>query len=240
MDRRESLKTLFVGGVGVSLFLNSCITEKEAPIMEGDVIEPGEGYGRTPEEEARDEALNSQTFFTQEEMESIIILSDIILPADEESVSATQAGVPEFIEFIVKDIPEHQLPMRGGLMWLKRESNQRFGKSFNDLSPARRLEIIDSIAYPKDFEKNSPGAVFFNRIQNLVVTGYFTSEPGVKFLDYMGNQANVWDGVPQHVLDKHEVHYDKRMLEIALDPKTRAEVMNWDDYQFEEEASIKI
>lgn len=231
MDRRESLKTLFVGGVGVSLFLNSCITDKPAPVMEGDVIEPAEGYGRTPEEEARDERLNAETFFTPEEMESITILSDIIMPQDEQAVSATQAGVPVFIEFIVKDMPEHQLPLRGGLMWLKRESNRRFDQSFNTASESQRLEIIDSIAYPKDFEKNSPGPVFFNRIRNLVVTGYFTSEPGVNYLGYVGNQANVWDGVPQEVLDKHGVSYDQRMLDIALDPKTRAEVMNWDDYQ---------
>lgn len=231
MDRRESLKTLFVGGVGVSLFLNSCITDKPAPVLEGDVIEPAEGYGRTPEEEARDKRLNSETFFTPEEMESITILSDIIMPQDQEAVSATEAGVPEFIEFIVKDMPEHQLPLRGGLMWLKRESNKRFGQSFNTASESQRLEIIDSIAYPKDFERKSSGPVFFNRIRNLVVTGYFTSEPGVKYLGYMGNQANVWDGVPQDVLDKHGVSYDQRMLDIALDPKTRAEVMNWDDYQ---------
>ena len=238
MDRRESLRTLFVGGVGVSLFLNSCITDKEVPVMEGDVIEPGEGYGRTPEEAARDEALNSQTFFTKDEMQSIVILSDIILPADEESVSATQAGVPDFIEFIVKDIPEHQLPMRGGLMWLNRESNRRFASGFNALSDSQRLEIVYSIANPATYEENSPGPVFFQRIRNLVVTGYFTSEPGVKYLGYMGNQANVWDGVPQHVLDRHGVAYDERMLSIAMDPRTRAEVMNWDDYEFEQEPVI--
>ncbi len=239
MDRRESLKALVLGGVGVSLFMNSCVTDKEAPVMEGDVIEPAEGYGRTPEEAARDEALYSQSFFTPQEMVTISILADIILPEDEESVSATQAGVPEFIEFIVKDMPEHQLPMRGGLMWLKRESNRLYGGDFSEITSKQRLEIVDRMAYPREAEKDTPGPVFFEKIRQLVITGYFTSEPGVKYLGYKGNQANVWDGVPQHVLDKHGVRYDQRMLAIAMDPATRAEVMDWDQYEFEQEDQLK-
>ena len=239
MDRRESLKALFLGGVGASLFMSSCVTEKETPVMEGDVIEPSEGYGRTPDEASRDEALFSQTFFTKEEMVSISLMADIILPEDEESISATEAGVPEFIEFIVKDMPEHQLPMRGGLMWLKRESNRKYGLDFSELSSGERLEIVDRIAYPAEAEKNTPGPVFFEKIRQLVITGYFTSEPGIKYLGYMGNQANVWDGVPQHVLDKHGVRYDERMLAIAMDPATRAEVMDWNTYEFEQEEQLK-
>jgi len=50
MDRRESLKTLVLGGVGSSLFLSSCVSDKESPIAEGDVIEERDGYGRTPAE----------------------------------------------------------------------------------------------------------------------------------------------------------------------------------------------
>lgn len=93
-------------------------------------------------------------------MVTISLLADIIMPEDEESVSATEAGVPEFIEFIVKDIPEHQIPMRGGLMWINRESNKRFETPFNEIPKENQMEIIDSMAYPRAFEENSPGPVF--------------------------------------------------------------------------------
>ncbi len=231
MDRRESLKTLVLGGMASSIFLSSCENEKKIPIEDGDLIEEREGYGRTPAEEIRDEKLKSETFFSEREMAIITKISDIILPADEESVSASEAGVPEFIEFIVKDIPYHQLPMRGGLMWINRESNLRHNLDFADLEENLALELIDNIAYPPPFEKNSPGPTFFRRIQNLVVTGYFTSEPGIKFLDYRGNIPNNWDGVPAHVLSKHGLKYDQKTLETSVDPSSRNEIMKWDNYE---------
>lgn len=229
MDRRESLKTIFLGGVGSSLFLSSCLSDKELPIEEGDIIEEKVGYGRTPEEEKRDDDLYSKTFFSEEEMIAISILADIIMPADEDSVSATEAGVPDFIEFIVKDIPTHQIPMRGGLMWLNRESSTRFGAPFNDISEDNRMQIIENIAYPMDFEKTAPGPVFFRKIRDLVITGYFTSEPGVKYLDYRGNIPNSWDGVPAHILKEHGLEYDKDFLKVALDPNSRNEIMEWNN-----------
>ncbi|SKB71213.1 Gluconate 2-dehydrogenase subunit 3 [Salegentibacter holothuriorum] len=231
MDRRESLRTLVMGGMASSFFLSSCVTDKESPIEEGDIIEEKQGYGRTPAEIERDEDLMSETFFTEEEMAIITSLADIIIPEDEESVSATEAGVPEFIEFIVKDIPEHQLPMRGGLMWLNRESSKQFNMPFVETSKENQLKIIDQIAYPQDFEKTSPGPTFFRRIKNLVVTGYFTSEPGIEYLDYRGNTPNVWDGVPEQVLKKHGLKYEEDFLKVAMDPANRGEVMNWDDYE---------
>ena len=79
MDRRESLKALVLGGVGSSLFLSSCVADKKSPIAAGDIIEEREGYGRTPAEEERDEDLYSETFFSEEEMATISILSDIII-----------------------------------------------------------------------------------------------------------------------------------------------------------------
>ena len=66
----------------------------------------------------RNERLRAEKFFTPHEMATITVLGDIIIPKDEISGSASDAKVPDFIEFIVKDMPDHQLPMRGGLRWL--------------------------------------------------------------------------------------------------------------------------
>lgn len=234
MDRRESLKTLVLGGFASGLMLNSCVSDKEKPIEEGDVIEESEGYGRTPEEAERDAELFSKTFFSEEEMGTIAVLSDIIIPGDDESASATEAEVPEFIEFIVKDIPSHQLPMRGGLMWLNRESTQRYGENFSQCGKEEQLSIIDDISNPQHIEnKYSQGTLFFNRMKNLVVTGYFTSKPGIEYLGYVGNQPNVWDGVPEDVLQKHGLAYDEHILRVSLKPNERNEIMDWENYESE-------
>jgi hypothetical protein len=150
-------------------------------------------------------------------MKTIGILADIIIPKDEKSGSATDAKVPEFIEFIVKDMPRHQVPMRGGLKWLDLQCLKRFNSDFASCSQAQQIEMVDEIAYP---EKAKPemtaGVSFFNLMRDLTATGFFTSEIGIKDLDYQGNKPNQWDGVPQDVLDQYGLKYDARTLEISV------------------------
>lgn len=233
MDRRETIKTLVIGGVASGLMLHGCMPgeeKQEQAVPES--TDSGEGYGRTPEEAARDEELNSKIFFTEHEMATIAALADMIVPADETSGSATDAGVPDFIEFIVKDIPEHQIPLRGGLMWLDRESGLRYNKQFLSCSEEERKAIVDDIAYPEEVKPEfKPGAVFFSRLRNLVATGFYTSEIGIKDLGYVGNTPNAWNGVPQDVLDKHGLAYDEKTLRECIKQEERAEIANWDNYE---------
>lgn len=230
MDRRESLKTMVLGTLASGIMLNSCVSDKESPIEEGDVVKEIEGYGRTPDEALRDAELYSQSFFTEEEMETISALSDIIIPGDEESGSATEAEVPDFIEFIVKDMPSHQLPIRGGLMWLNREANSRYGTYFHKCTKGEQLDIVDDIAYPQNPGGNySQGILFFNRFKDLVVTGYFTSKAGIEYIGYVGNQPNTWDGVPDRVLNNHGLAYDEKTLRVSLKSEERNEIMKWED-----------
>src|SRR5690606_7085170 len=120
MNRRKYLQFIGVGSISASVLWESCKSETaEAPAVdEGfEVIEAG----RETFEIERDKRLLSETFFDGHEMATITVLADIIIPADETSGSASEAGVPDFIEFIVKDMEQHQLPMRGGLRWLDME-----------------------------------------------------------------------------------------------------------------------
>src|SRR5690349_5067904 len=102
MDRRKYLKTLAVGTVGAGVLLQSCGPETKKEIAE---VVPSLKIDRTPAELEREEKLRTEKFFDEHEMKTIAILADIIIPKDEVSGSATDAKVPEFIEFIVKDIP---------------------------------------------------------------------------------------------------------------------------------------
>lgn len=231
MNRRDSLKSLLVGGVGSSL-LFSCRLDEETDVSQlSEIKERKLDYGRTPEEEERDQEIMSKDFYTEEEMATILILSDIIIPGDGEYPPASETGLAEFIEFITKDIPEHKIPMRGGLRWLENESYKRYNKKFKDLSKEEQLAIVDDIAYPEDVKPElSQGAVFFNRMRNLATTGYFTSKQGIEYLGYQGNRPNVWDGVPQDVLDKHGLSYDEKTLAQSIKPEERNDIEDWSDY----------
>lgn len=210
MDRRESLKALAATTLSTALALNGC---KPATKEEPQKAKYSPNFDRTPEEKAADEKLLSETFFTKEEMATIAVLCDIIIPADAKSGSATDAKVPEFIEFIVKDKPEFQVSLRGGLRWLNLESVKRFGQSFTGSSSQQRLSLIDEIAYPKKAKQEMfRGVNFFNTMRNLTATGFYTSEMGIKDIGYMGNKPNQWNGVPDDVLKQYGLSYTEKEL----------------------------
>lgn len=212
MDRRKYLKTLALGTAGTlsaPALLESCSpAEKNA----GATI-PGPTIDRTPEELAHYNKLMSERFFDEHEMKTISILADIIIPKDENSGSATDAKVPDFIEFIAKDMPHHQIPLRGGIKWLDLQCMRRHGKAFADCGSAEQMEIVDEIAFPEQAKPEmKQGVAFFNRMRDLTACGFFTSEIGIKDLGYAGNRPNQWDGVPQDVLDQYGKKYDERTL----------------------------
>lgn len=150
-------------------------------------------------------------FFTPEEWATVRILVDLVLPADERSGSATEAGVPEFMDFIVGDNEGLQIPIRGGLAWLDTESRRRFGEPFRGCAEDQRTAVLDDIAWPgRAAPEHSQGVAFFNRFRDLTASGFFSSRMGVEDLQYMGNRAiREWTGCPAEVLDRLGVSYDE-------------------------------
>ena len=216
MDRRKSLKVLGLGAVSGSLLLDAC----KAPDSKAKDAKPDAAalnIDRTDAEKEAHKQLMSQTFFTPHEMETIAILSDIIIPKDEVSGSATDAGVPAFIEFIVKDKPEYQTPMRGGLRWLDMQMSRLYGTSFKDSKQDQRIAVIDAIAYPaKAKPELKQGVAFFSLMRNLTATGFYSSEIGMKDVGYVGNRPNQWNGVPDEVLKQYGLAYtDKELKECV-------------------------
>jgi hypothetical protein len=216
MDRRKSLKALALGTVSTGLLLDAC---KQADRKE--VAIPGakkeEGINRMKEESENEKQITSTTFFTPHEMATITILSDIIIPKDDVSGSATDAKVPDFIEYIVKDMPKHQVPMRGGLRWLDMQCLTHYQNSFTECTKQQQLEMIDAIAYPKKAKPEmKPGVAFFNLMRNLTATGFYTSEIGVKDVGYLGNAPNNWNGVPNDVLKQYNLAYTEKELKECV------------------------
>lgn len=215
MDRRKSIKAIALGSLATGLVLDACKSKEpgatDAPAAAGANAGASKGVDRQPEEVEHYKKVTATTFFTEHEMATITILADIIIPKDEVSGSASEAGVPEFIEFIVKDMPDHQTPMRGGLRWLDLHSHRRFEKSFTGLTAEQRISIVDEIAYPKKAKPDvAQGVSFFNLMRNLTSTGFYTSQMGVKDLGYVGNAPNRWNGVPADVLAQYGVAYSEK------------------------------
>lgn len=216
MDRRNSLKALFVGSVATSVLVEACKSEDKKAAV-NDVNTKLEDINRMKEEAAHDKEVASGTFFTPHEMATIGVLADIIIPKDDVSGSATDAKVPDFIEFIVKDMPQHQIPMRGGLRWLDMQCLTRYGQSFRDCNRQQQMELVDEIAWPKKAKPDMhQGVVFFSLMRNLTATGFYTSPIGVKDVGYMGNTPNKWNGVPEDVLKQYGLAYTPKELKECV------------------------
>ena len=202
MNRRDSLKAIGLTALSTGVLIQACKPgeEKEATTLADSELPPG----RQEFEVARDKDLNATKFFNDHEMATITVLVDIIIPKDDKSGSASEAKVPDFIEFIVKDMPANQTPMRGGLKWLDLQCLNRYDKAFKDTSPAQQIEMVDDIAYPKKVKPGmQQGVSFFSLLRNLTASGFYTTEIGIKDLGFVGNVPNVWDGVPADVLKQY-------------------------------------
>ena len=211
MDRRKSIKAMILGTVSTAVLVEAC-KNSATTVAEVDMDD------RMQEEKDYIVKVKAQpNFFTEHEMATITLLADIIIPKDAVSGSANDAKVPEFVEFIVKDMPDHQVPMRGGLKWLDLHSYKKHSKAFTECSSKEQIGIVDEIAYP---QKAAPalaqGVSFFNKIRDLVTTGFYTAEIGVKDLGYMGNVPNRWEGVPDEVLKQHGFAYTEKELKECI------------------------
>lgn len=229
MDRRETIKSMLIGSLaGGGLLISGCQPGTGDDQKAGETTEGL--YGRTAEEKERDARLKREDYFSLHEMATLAALCDLILPASSTAGSATAAGVPEFIAFIAKDIPSHQFPLRGGIMWLDHWSMQQFNNAFKDCTESQQKSMLDEIAWPEEAaEEVTQGVKFFSLVRNLVLTGYYTSEMGIKDLGYQGNMPNVWDGVPEDVLKAHGLSYEPDWLAKCIDQEKRAILAQWDE-----------
>jgi hypothetical protein len=150
-------------------------------------------------------------FFTPAEFRTARVLADMIIPRDERSGSASDAGVPEFMDFMMMDRPNNQKWMRDGLAWMDAQSNARFSKPFADATEAQREQILNDIAWPARAPATmADGVSFFNRFRDLTSSGFWSSRIGVKDLQYKGNLfVSDWNGCPPAALKKLGVSYDK-------------------------------
>jgi len=135
--------------------------------------------------------------FNEHEYATVKLLSETIIPADEVSGSAVEAGAPEFIDLIGSSNEDMATLLTGGLAWLDREMERRAGKDFLSAAGGERTALLDQIAFKKNATPElRPGIAFFDQFRRLVADAFYTSPIGVKDVGYVGNKGMTKFEVP--------------------------------------------
>jgi gluconate 2-dehydrogenase gamma chain len=181
ISRRDILRTLAVGAVTGSV-LQIIPAEAAAYI-----------HQMVRKEKAASPAGNyAPKYFSAPQYATLVALCDLIIPKDEKSGGAVEAGAPEFIDLLTSENPKYQLKLGGGLFWLDGFCTDRFGKVFLDCAPGQKKEVLDRIAFRRNAKKDpslSQGVAFFAFLRNLTCDGYYTSKIGIADLGYIGNTS---------------------------------------------------
>jgi gluconate 2-dehydrogenase gamma chain len=199
ISRRDAVQLLAAFPVAAFLSWPTADQEKTRRFVDNAMRAAAEGTPFAPK------------FFTAAEFRTARILADMIIPRDERSGSASDAGVLEFMDFTMIDRPNSQKWMRAGLAWIDAQSSTRFGKPFADATESQREAILNDIAWPaRATPAMADGVSFFNRFRDMTASGFWSSQVGVKDLKYIGNTfAPNWNGCPPAALEKLGVTYAK-------------------------------
>jgi gluconate 2-dehydrogenase gamma chain len=189
ISRRDVLKTLALGAAGGSALQ---VIPLEAAELAHQMVHK--------EKAAAPAGKYTPKYFAAKQYEAIRSLCDTIIPKDEKSGGALEAGAPEFIDLLTSENEDFQLALGGGLMWLDTHCIDQYGKVFMECTPEQRKEILDLIAYRKNAKKDmslSQGVAFFALLRKMTCDGYYTSKIGIEDLQYMGNVTrSEWPGCP--------------------------------------------
>jgi len=181
LTRRDVLKNIAAGAAGGSVLR---MIPAQAAEMAHELIQKekaGSAAGKyTPK------------YFSGHQYQMLLLLCDTIIPKDETSGGAVEAGAPEFIDLLTSENEEYQGMFGGGLMWLDNFCTDRYERVFLECTAPQQKEVLELIAYKKNAQANaelSPGIAFFAKLRNMTCDGFYTSKIGIEDLKYIGNTA---------------------------------------------------
>src|SRR5215831_17886476 len=174
MTRREALKSLTMGasaGAVVTIAPANVAHQPHRSSRLEKAADPGITY--TPK------------FFSAHQYKTLQALCQAVLPPDERSGGAIEAGAPEFIDLLTSENKEYQLALGSGMMWLDSMCQDRYGHLYLECSSDEQKEILDLIAYRANVQKDtrlSQGIRFFALVRKMTVHGFYTSQIGIQDL----------------------------------------------------------
>jgi len=181
VSRRDILRSLVVGAAGGSVL--QMIPAQAAEYAHGLIQK---------EKAASAVGKYVPKYFPAHQYETLTSLCDTIIPRDERSGGAVEAGAPEFIDLLTSENEEFQTRLGGGMMWLDNFCVDRYGKVYLECVPEQRKEVLDLIAYRKNAKENpglTSGLAFFAIVRNMTCDGFYTSKIGIADLQYIGNTS---------------------------------------------------
>jgi gluconate 2-dehydrogenase gamma chain len=188
ISRRDVLRNLAIGAAGGSVLqvIPAQAAELAREIIRGEKAGAGQ---YTPK------------FFRPHQYQTLLVLCDAIIPKDDVSGGAVEAGAPEFIDLLTSENEHYQVILGGGLMWLDNFCADRYQHTFLECSPEQRTEVLDLIAFRKNARTEpllSQGIAFFRKLRLMTCDGFYTAKIGIEDLKYIGNTAlAAFPGCPQ-------------------------------------------
>lgn len=181
IGRRDVLKTLAMGAVGGSVLQ---VIPAEAAEFAHQVVRREKAASAT--------GKYTPKYFSAHQYATLVALCDAIIPKDEHSGGAVEAGAPEFIDLVTSENPDFQLTLGGGLLWLDNFCADRYVKTYLECTAEQQKEVLDLIAYRKNVKQDptlSQGVAFFAFLRKFTCDGFYTSKIGIADLQYIGNTS---------------------------------------------------
>jgi gluconate 2-dehydrogenase gamma chain len=145
-------------------------------------------------------------FFSPSEYALVERLTELIIPNDT-TPGAKEAGVAEFVDFMVAHNTDKQYSMRLGISWLNAHCERLFGKTFMSLLAAQQVAVLEPLAYKaKHHAGEEDGRNFFLAIKELTVMGFYTTEIGYKEIDNPALKFYAKSPACPHVDDPEHKH----------------------------------
>jgi hypothetical protein len=140
---------------------------------------------------------------TAHEFATLQRLADLIIPADDRSPGALEAGAADFIDFLCAATDDMKDIYTGGLAWIDDQMRHRYdGKDFLEASASNQTAFLDLIAFHKNaWPELNPGIEFFSWARRMIADAYYTSPIGIKELGFMGNSAMTEFQVPKEAIE---------------------------------------
>jgi hypothetical protein len=181
IKRRRLLKALVAAPAMPSLLAQQAPPQSDRPRPDSPVPPPSGGapppspYNRTPPASVEapklditiaEEAADSlPRFFTGPQLAALRRLSDVLMPPMKGALGALEAGVAEFLDFLLSESPEERQQIyRAGLDALNTQSQKKAGKPFAEVDGAQVAALLAPLREPWTYEPPKDPLEHFLRV----------------------------------------------------------------------------